>query len=104
METLGGTFDLGFALVRGEIRLGFLLYRSLGGWGCRYERVQNFGRKTLQMAHSRTAPVPVSAVLVPKVYCRVYLGWYRYHFANATFSWLGPVPISVVPVPLYKNF
>ena len=31
METLGGPFDLGFALVRGEIRLGFLLYRSWGG-------------------------------------------------------------------------
>ena len=31
METLGGTFNLGFALVRGEIRLGFLLYRSWGG-------------------------------------------------------------------------
>ena len=31
METPGGTFDLGFALVRGEIRLGFLLYRSWGG-------------------------------------------------------------------------
>ena len=27
----GGTFDLGFALVRGEIWLGFLLYRSWGG-------------------------------------------------------------------------
>ena len=30
METLEGTFDLGFALVRGKIRLGFLLYRSWG--------------------------------------------------------------------------
>ena len=28
METLEGTLDLGFALVRGKIRLGFLLYRS----------------------------------------------------------------------------
>ena len=28
MKTLEETFDLGFALVRGEVRLGFLLYRS----------------------------------------------------------------------------
>ena len=30
METLEGTVDLGFALVRGKSGLGFLLYRSWG--------------------------------------------------------------------------
>ena len=30
METLEGTFDLGFSLVSGKIRLGFLLYKTWG--------------------------------------------------------------------------
>ena len=29
-DTRGNPFDLGLALVRGEVRLGFLLYRSWG--------------------------------------------------------------------------
>ena len=89
---------LGFALVRGEVRLGFLLYRSWGGGGGGgggggaggYERIQKFGEKALKIAHSRTAvPVPVSAVLVQKVYYRFFQGWYRYHYATTTFFLVG---------------
>ena len=76
MEIMEGTFDLGFDLVREKIRLGFLLYRS---WEWRYEKVQDFGRKSPQTAHSRMAVlVLVSVVPVPRVYCRVWLGWYWY--------------------------
>ena len=82
--------------MRGEVRLGFLLYRSWGrgGGGRReYERIKKIGEKAIQIAHSRTmVPVLVSAVSVPKVY-------YRF------FSGLVPVLVSVVPVPLcYCHF
>ena len=49
----------------------------------------NFGKKSPKMAHSRTPVlVPVSVVPVPKGYCWVLLGWYRYHLATATFFFL----------------
>ena len=84
METLEGMLDLGFALVRGKIRLG-ISYIGVGKWT--YEKVQLGEKKNPKMAHSRTVvPVPVSVVSVPKCYCRFL-------------PWVVPVPVSVVPVP-----
>ena len=66
METLDGMLDLGFALVRGKIRLGFILYRSGGVGICKGFKI---GKKNPKLAHLRSAvPVPVSVVLVPKGY------------------------------------
>ena len=66
--------------MRGEVRLGFHLYRSWGGGGGgEYGRIKKLGEKALQITHSRTAvSVPVSQVPVLKVYCLFFLGWYRY--------------------------
>ena len=55
METLEGMFDLGFALVRGKIRLG-LSYIGVGKWT--YEEVQLRGKENPKMAYSCTV-VPV---------------------------------------------
>ena len=60
MATLEGMFDLGFALVRGKIRLG-ISYIGVGKWT--YEGVQLGGKENPIMAHSRTV------VPVPKCYC-----------------------------------
>ena len=42
METLEGTFDLGFTLVSGEIRLGLLLYRR---WRVDIRKCSTLGEK-----------------------------------------------------------
>ena len=68
METLEGMFDLGFALVRGKIRLG-PSYIGVGKWT--YEEVQLGGKEYPKMAHSRTVvSVPISVVPVLKCYYR----------------------------------
>ena len=54
-----------------------------GGRGGEYGRIKKLGEKALQIAHSRTA------VLVPKVYCVFFRGWYRYHFTTAPFFLMG---------------
>ena len=62
MKTLEGTFDLGFTLVSGKIRLGLLLYRR---WGGRHMKRFNFGEeKTLKWA--------------------IHAWWYRYQYQKCT--------------------
>ena len=93
--------------MRGEVRLGFLLYRS---WGENMEGLKKMGEKGSSNTHSCTVvPVPVSLVLVPKVYYLFFVigtgttllpYWFRHHFAIATFSLMGTGTKSVVPVSL----
>ena len=80
--------DIGLALAREEVRLGFLLYRSWGEGGggggggvggMKMKGLKKMGEKGSLNTHSRTAvPVLVSVVPVPKVRCMFFLEWYRY--------------------------
>ena len=72
---------------------------------------KNWEKKTLQIAHSRTA------VPVPKVYCQFFSCWYRYHYATATFFLVGtstskcgtdttlllPCFSALIPVPIFRG-
>ena len=67
--------------------------------------VQNFGRKTLQMAHSRTAvPVPVSAIPVPKVYCHFFfrVGTGTSKCGTGT-TLLLPLFSALLPIPIFSG-
>ena len=66
MKTLEGMLDLGFALVRGKIRLG-ISNIGVGKWT--YEKVQLGEKKKTPFTHSGTG----TKMLLP-----LCLGWYQY--------------------------
>ena len=89
METLRGTFDLGFSLVRRKIRLGFLLSRS---WGVEIRKGSKYWEKK-----PSNGPFTHGGTGTSK-------GGTGTKSVLPGFPWLVPVPISVVPVPLNLLF